>query len=157
MIKTKRNQKWKIPHTLLETRNMCFSSYKNHELKVKLLWVGARERKNTAFFVSFILSEGNFSNIYVLSQRIVYWINFQNIYTFKYQRILLRTLFCMILKSSKVFLQLNRAHCTKSVTKSAVSWSHLLKKSLMEKFIFSVVASLLKYVLPFSRHQALKR
>ena len=35
---------------------MCFSSYKNRKLKVKLS-VGARERKKRAFFVFFILSE----------------------------------------------------------------------------------------------------
>ena len=36
LIKTKRNQNWKIPHTVLETRTLCFSSYKNCKLKVKL-------------------------------------------------------------------------------------------------------------------------
>ena len=40
---------WKI-------KTLCFSSYKNRKLKVKLLWVGARERKKRAFFVQFILS-----------------------------------------------------------------------------------------------------
>ena len=51
---------------------LCFSSYKNRKLKVKLLRVGAREKKKRAFFVPFILSEGNFFNICVLSQCIVY-------------------------------------------------------------------------------------
>ena len=55
IIKTKRNRKWKIPHTGLERRTMCFSSYKNRKLKVKLWWVWARERKKRAFFV-----KGNF-------------------------------------------------------------------------------------------------
>ena len=66
--KTKRNWKWKIPHTVLESRTLCFSSYKSRKLKIKLWWTGARERKKRAFFVPFILSEGNFFNIYVLSQ-----------------------------------------------------------------------------------------
>ena len=35
-------------------------------------------------YYSFILSEGSFFNIYVLSQCIVYWIHFQNTYTFTY-------------------------------------------------------------------------
>ena len=91
-IKTKRNRKWKIPHTVLERRTLCFSSYKNSKLKVKLWWVGARERKKRAFFVPFILSEGNFFNICVLSQCIVYWIHFQNIHTFTYQKTSLHTL-----------------------------------------------------------------
>ena len=34
---------------------MCFNWYKNRKLKVKLSWVGTRERKNRALFVSFIL------------------------------------------------------------------------------------------------------
>ena len=42
--------------------NLCFSSYKNRKLKVKLWWVEARERKEV-LFVPFILSEGNLFNI----------------------------------------------------------------------------------------------
>ena len=34
LIKTKWNEKWKIPHTVLERRTLRFSSYKNHKLKV---------------------------------------------------------------------------------------------------------------------------
>ena len=52
----KRNWKWEIPHTILGRQTLCFSSYKNRKLKVKLR-VGARERKKRAFFVFFILSE----------------------------------------------------------------------------------------------------
>ena len=37
-----------------------FSSYKNRKSKLKLWRIGARERKKSAFFVTFILSEGNF-------------------------------------------------------------------------------------------------
>ena len=55
-------------------RSLCFSYYKNRKLKVKLWWFGTHERKKRAFFVPFILSEGNFFNIYVSSQCIVYWI-----------------------------------------------------------------------------------
>ena len=32
---------------------MCFNSYKNQQLKVKLWWVEARERKESVFFVTF--------------------------------------------------------------------------------------------------------
>ena len=38
------NRKWKIPHTVLERRTLCFSSYKNPKMKLELWWVGARER-----------------------------------------------------------------------------------------------------------------
>ena len=77
---------------------MCFSSYKNCELKVKLWWVVACQRKESAFFVTFIFSEGNFFNICVLSQCIMYWTNFQNIHTFIYEKTLLHTLLFLLFK-----------------------------------------------------------
>ena len=93
-----------INFTLLERLTLWFSSCRNRELKVKLWWVRARERKKKAFFVTFNLSEGNFFNIGVLSQIIVYWINFQNTSTFTYQKTLLHIHFCcLFLKSSKAF------------------------------------------------------
>ena len=82
---------------MLERQTLCFSSYKNHILKVKWL-VGARERKNRAFFVPFILSEGNFLNICILSRCIVYWIHFQNIHTFTYQKTLHHKLLLLVFK-----------------------------------------------------------
>ena len=94
----RRNWKWKIPHTVLERWTMCFSLYKNCELKVKLWWCGSRKRKKSAFFVTFTLSKGNFFNIWILSQCMVYWINFQNIYTFTYQRALLYTRLLLVFK-----------------------------------------------------------
>ena len=68
---------------------LCWSSCKNRKLEIKLWWVGACERKRRAFFVPVILSEGSFFKICVLSQCIVYWIHFQNINTFRYQKTLL--------------------------------------------------------------------
>ena len=50
-MKGKPNRKWKISHTFIERRTMCFSSYKN--------------RKLIAFFVPFILSEGNFFDSFI--------------------------------------------------------------------------------------------
>ena len=101
--KNKTKSKIKNPHTISERRNLCFSSYKNCKLKIKLWWVGAREKKKRAFFVQFIFSEGNSFNIFVLSQYILYWIDFQDIHIFTYQRILLHILFCLFLKASKAF------------------------------------------------------
>ena len=98
LLKTKRNRKWKIPHTVLERRTLYFRSYKNRKLKVKLWWVGARERKMREFFVPFILSEGNFFEICVLSQCIVYWIHFQNISTLTYEKTILHTLLLLVFK-----------------------------------------------------------
>ena len=51
---TKQNRKWKIPHTLSERQTLSFSSNNNRKLKVKLLLVGAREKKKSAFFVTFV-------------------------------------------------------------------------------------------------------
>ena len=71
-------------HTILEKQILCFSSKKNRKLKGKRWWIGACNRKKRAFFVPFILFEGNFFNTCVLSQCIVYWIHFQNIHTYTY-------------------------------------------------------------------------
>ena len=95
-MKTKRNRKWKIPHALLERLNLCFDSYKNRKLKVKLWWVGAREKKR-AFFVYFVWREF-FFNICDLSHCTVYWIHFQNIYTFTYKKTLLHALLLLVFK-----------------------------------------------------------
>ena len=91
------------PTQVLETRNLCFSSCKNYKLKVNLLCVGARERKKRPFFAPFILPEEIFINICIFSQCITYWIHFQNIHAFTYQKTLLYTLFCLFLESSKAF------------------------------------------------------
>ena len=94
--------KMEIPHTVSERQTLCFSSNKNRKLKVKLWWVGARERQKRAFFVLFILSEDNFFK-FVLLPCIVYWIHFQNMHTFTYEKTLFHTLFCLFLKSSEAF------------------------------------------------------
>ena len=53
LIKTKRNRKWKIPHTVLERQSLCFSSYKNRKLKVKPC-------KRVDFWYSLFCSKGIF-------------------------------------------------------------------------------------------------
>ena len=55
-------------------------------------------KEKRALFVSFILSEGNFFNICVLAQCIAYWIHFQNMHTFTYQKILLHALLLLVFK-----------------------------------------------------------
>ena len=106
LIKTERNQKWKTPHTVLQRRTLCFGSYNNRKLKVKLWWVGVPERKERTFFVPFLLSEKNFFKICVLSQFIESWMQFQNIHTFIYQKILLHTLLLLVFKIVE-YLQCN--------------------------------------------------
>ena len=61
-------------------------------LKVKLWWVRARERKRECIFCNVYFVQRNVFNIWVLSQFIAYQINFQNIFTFAYQKTLLLTL-----------------------------------------------------------------
>ena len=98
-LQMKRNPKSKIPHTVLEKRTLCFSSYKNRKLKIKLSCVGAYERKKGHFCnVFFFLSEGNFFKVCVLSQCIVYLIHFQNIYIITYQETLLHTVLLLVSK-----------------------------------------------------------
>ena len=83
--------------------NLVVSSYKNRELKVKLWWVGAHERKKSAFFCNiYFVLRIFFLNLCFIS---MYWVlnNIQNIYTFTYQKTLLHTFFCLFLKSSKAF------------------------------------------------------
>ena len=98
--KRERSWKWKNSHTVLE--KLTFNSYKNCKLKVKLWWVGAHERKKRTFFVHFVLSEGNFFKICFISC-IVYWIHFQNIYTWTYQKRLLHTLLLLVSKIRESF------------------------------------------------------
>ena len=77
----KRNQKWKNPHTVLDRRTLCFSSYKNRKSKV----TGGCERKKRAFFVPFTFSLYNVlchCIMYVLCHCIMYQIRFQSIHTF---------------------------------------------------------------------------
>ena len=95
------NRKWKMSYTVLERRTLCCSSYKNRKLKVKPWRVGARERKKSAFFAPFILSEENFFKFCVLSQCIVSWIRFQNIHTFTYQKTLFYILLLLVFKIAK--------------------------------------------------------
>ena len=72
LIKTKRNRKLKIPHTVLERRTLCFISYKNRKIKSKTVISCNSRKEKRAFFVPLILSERTFFNIFVLSQCIMY-------------------------------------------------------------------------------------
>ena len=105
-------------HTLLERRTLRFSSYQNQELKVKLGWAGARKRKKTAFFVTFILSNGNLSNICVYLNA---WIRLLNklseyIYFYILQKVTLQTFLLVfkIVKSLQTSDRLSLRHFRKS-------------------------------------------
>ena len=96
------------PHSFRET-NLVFQFIWELQIKSKAVMGWRSKKKQRAFFVTSILPKGHFFNICVLSQCIVYWIHFQNIHTFTYQKALLHTLFYLFLKSLKtVSVPLNR-------------------------------------------------
>ena len=102
-------------HSCREWGTLCFSSYKNCKLKVKLRWVGARERKK----------EGIFCTVYFL-RRIIFFISMYSVlntlseYTYFYkQKTLLHTLFCLFLKLSKAFsVSLNAKETSRSICRA---------------------------------------
>ena len=105
---------------------MRLSSYKNHKLKVKLWWVRARERKKR-IFCTVILSEGNIFKIYVLSQYIVHWIHFQNIYFFTYQKYYFIHFCSLFLKLAKAFnASLIKKSRSRKILSLCFSWNILL-------------------------------
>ena len=137
----KRNQKWEIPHTVLERRTLCFSSYKKLQIKSKTVMSWSSRKKE--HFLYRLLCLKDFLLTFVLFQCIVYWIHCQNIPTFTYQKKLLHTLFCLFLKSLKTFsvsLIPNTAQKMKfsimdffskcdQIRRKLRIWSHLQKKS----------------------------
>ena len=69
----------------------------------------SRRIKEHIFFTVY-LSKGNFFKIFDLSQCIVHWIQFPNLHTFTYQKILLHIHFWLFLISLKVF-SVSLIHC----------------------------------------------
>ena len=69
----------------------------------------SRRIKEGIFFTVY-LSKGNFFKIFDLSQCIVHWIQFPNLHTFTYQKILLHIHFWLFLISLKVF-SVSLIHC----------------------------------------------
>ena len=82
----------------IENPTSSFKVTNLRKLKVKLWWVGACKRKMRAFLYRLFCPNEIFFNICVLSQCIVYWIHFQNINTFTYQKTLLQTLSLLVFK-----------------------------------------------------------
>ena len=122
--KNEAESKIENPHTLLERRT---------KLKVKLWWVGVRKRKTRTFFVPFIFSEGKFFKICVLSQCIAYWIHFQNIHPFTYQKTLLHTLLLLVSKfveSLQCFLHYVQKEIFPNVTENICLKSYCPKPHL---------------------------
>ena len=101
--KCKLYQNWKIPHSNLEKRTLCFSSYKNLKLKVKLWMNWSSQKKKRVFFAPLILPEGNIFIICFLTQCIAYWIHFQNNILLHIKKHYSMHFCCLFLKLSKAF------------------------------------------------------
>ena len=69
--------------------------------KTVMSWSLQKKKEGISCTAHFI--RRNFFNICVSSQYIVYWIHFQNIHTFTYQKSLLHAPFCLFLISPKTF------------------------------------------------------
>ena len=106
--KSETESKMENPTHVLERQTLCFSSYKNRKLKVKLWRVGKRGH----FFVSLVLSEGIFLtfvfyfNVYCTEYTLRIYILFylsKNItsYTFLLVLIIVESLQC-ILKTNRM-------------------------------------------------------
>ena len=81
------------------------------ELQIKretvMIW-SLQKKKQGIFCTIYFVQKNFFINIWALSQCIPYWIHFQNIHTFTYQKASLHALFCLFLKSSKALSVLLR-------------------------------------------------
>ena len=81
-------------HAFREKKTFGFSSYKNHKLKVKPWWIADQKRKKSEVKETFL----TFLFILIYNLQWVYWIAFQNICSFTYQKKLLHKLFYLHLK-----------------------------------------------------------
>ena len=87
-----------VEQKFLDRYTLCFSSYKNCDLKMKLFWVGARKRKKSVF-VTFILYKGNFFlHLCFIS---TYRVFSEYIYFYMSKDVISNT--CVFLKSLKAF------------------------------------------------------
>ena len=91
-------------HTFRET-NLVFHLIQESQIKSKTVmsWISRKKKESIFCIVYFVRRE--FFNISFLSQCLVYWIHFQSIHTFTYQKILLHTLLFL---ASKIVESLQR-------------------------------------------------
>ena len=102
----KRNRKWKIPYTVFEGWTLSIRSYKNCELKAKLMSSSSRKKKRVHFLQRLFFPKYFFFSIWVLTQCITYWRNFQDIYIYislHIKKHFFMHFCCLFLKSSKAF------------------------------------------------------
>ena len=113
--KKKTESKMQNPTHQFKETNLVLQLIEESQIKSETVMSWSSWKKKEGIFVPFILSKRKFFSICVLSQFIVYWIHFQNKYTFTYQKTILHKLFCLFLKSSKAFRgSLSSNHSCKS-------------------------------------------
>ena len=97
--KNKQELKMENPHTVLERLTLCFSWYKNRQLKKNCDEMElAKEKRGHFLYCLFCPKEIFFEFVSTLFVCKVYWIHFQNIHTFTYQKTLLHTLLLLVFK-----------------------------------------------------------
>ena len=113
--KNKTESKMQNPTHYFKETNLVLQLIEESQIKSETVMSWSSWKKKEGIFVPFILSKRKFFSICVLSQFIVYWIHFQNKYTFTYQKTILHKLFCLFFKSSKAFRgSLSSNHSCKS-------------------------------------------
>ena len=87
--------------------NVVLQLKKGLQINNKNVMNWSLQKKKECIFCNVYLVQRKFFNICVISHCIVYWLNFQNIHTFTYQKTLLHTLLllvCKIVKSLQCIL-----------------------------------------------------
>ena len=97
--KNKQELKMENPHIVLERLTLCFSWYKNRQLKKNCDEMElAKEKRGHFLYCLFCPKEIFFEFVSTLFVCKVYWIHFQNIHTFTYLKTLLHTLLLLVFK-----------------------------------------------------------
>ena len=81
-------------HSFRET-NLVLQFIWESQIKSKTVMSWSSRKKKEDIFCTAYFVQRNFFSICVLSKCIVYWIHFQNIHTFTYQKTVLYRLFCL--------------------------------------------------------------
>ena len=84
-------------HNFKET-NLVLQLIKESQIKSKTVMSWSLQKIKDVIFGTVYFVWREFCNICILAQCIVYWIRFQNIYTFTYQKTVLDTLFLLVIK-----------------------------------------------------------
>ena len=90
--KNKTELKMENPAYSFRETNLVLQCIKESQIKCKTVMSWSTQKKKRGHFLYRLFCLKDFLKIFVLSQCIMYWIHFQNIHTFTYQKTLLHTL-----------------------------------------------------------------